>query len=87
MGQDLDECCCSSGVEKRESEGERRKRAKEDRQQSLKKTLERVHAALLRSFRGQQKCLVWGEPGVSVSFGKANSHFSPTPGSGTALSR
>ena len=47
------------------------------REQKKKTQMTRVRAALLRLFRGQhnEKCLLWGEFGVSGTREKARSHF------------
>ena len=65
-------------------------RRRQERENS-RPILERLHATLLRSFRGQhgeKMVCMSGVTGVTVIFRKANSHFDPTQTqSGTAPPR
>ena len=62
--------------EKNEKTGKRKAGEKENRP-----ILKRLHATLLRSFRGlhgEKMVCVRQVPGVAGTLGKANSHFDPT---------
>ena len=71
--------------EKKKNEKTGKRKAREERRQT---NLKRLHATLLRSFRGlhgENMVCVRRVPGVTGTLGKANSHFDPTQTrSGTA---
>ena len=59
----------------------RRARERQEKREDWRLILNRLRAALLRSFRGlhgEKMVCERGVPGVTGILGKANSHFNPT---------